>query len=238
MAENTIIHKTFTYDVADDYLAQTNELGKTGTWTYDGPDRIWILVDKDTLKYHSWKDDMEDGEHYPTPIDMIKIEVDCASNPLLCTLVGADQIRDYNLFDQYEETLPDGNVYSRPLVPPPDHTYELADIEYDPAAGEFKQPFPWKKPHRSWADLRFERNGLLHSSDYREAADMPESVRAAWAEWRQALRDLPQTFGAEAGGTPSIDPWKVIMPPRPDEPTETPKAPDPQPLPAYHRPAE
>ena len=43
---NNHIDVTFTYDAPDDYLYQTNELGKTGTWTYNGPDKIWYSAAK------------------------------------------------------------------------------------------------------------------------------------------------------------------------------------------------
>ena len=45
------ITKTFTYDCPDDYLYDTNALGKTGEWTYTGPDKIWVLVDNTTNKF-------------------------------------------------------------------------------------------------------------------------------------------------------------------------------------------
>lgn len=215
MKENTIIHKTFTYDVPDDYLSQERTLGKTGTWTYDGPDKIWILVNRSDNTIHSWKDDLEDGADYPAPADMYKVEINCNDEPLLATIVGADQIRDYNLLDQYEEIMPDGNVYSRPLVPPPDHTYELSEITYNLGLGKFDTPFPWKKPHIDWEELRATRSLALLASDYKELDDMPAKVREQWETYRQALRDLPQTFGASSGETPSVDPWKVVLPSEP-----------------------
>ena len=47
---NTIIEKDFTYNIPDDYLAQTNNDSKTAEATFKGPDKIWIFVDKDTGK--------------------------------------------------------------------------------------------------------------------------------------------------------------------------------------------
>ena len=236
---NTIIHKTFTYNVADDYLAQTNDLGKTATWTYDGPDRIWLLVDDTDLTIHSWKDDEEDGSEYPTPLHMYKVELDCNENPLLATLVGADQIRDYTEFDQYVEELPCGGTYSRPLIPPPDHTYELSEIKYNPSTGTFDEPYPWKRPHKDWAMQRDERNKLLAISDDKVHDDMPASVKKAWEDYRQSLRDMPQTYGAaHAGETPTIDAWKAQPIHPPGENFEAPRAPEPQPLNIWHRPTE
>ena len=45
---------------------------------------------------------------------------------------------------------------------------------------------------RDWAEIRRRRNRLLADCDYTGAEDWPGD-KAAWAQYRQALRDLPQT---------------------------------------------
>jgi hypothetical protein len=204
------IEKTFTYPIPDDYLSQTRTLDKVGIWTYNGHDTIWVFVDQATNRLNgSFKTPDENGETYPTPVDQIKVKIDCNQDPLIACLVGADEIPDYAILDQHEETLPDGTVYTRPLVPPPDHTYEFLEIEYDPATQEFVKPYPWKKPHITWQDIREWRNRILAITDHREASDMTENLRAQWQQYRQALRDIPQTHGAAPGGTPITAPWKI-----------------------------
>lgn len=216
MPVNTKIDKTFTYDIPDDYLYQTNDLGLTGEWTYNGVDKLWVLVSKETNKYVGiYYTEAEDGEHIPTPLDMYKVRIDANVDPLFCCLIGADEVRDYAELEQLVEELPDGNTYSRPAVITPDHAYELTDIEYDPVAGSFVKPYPWKKPHMTWEMMRDWRNQTLMTLDYRAPADAPEAVKAQWEAYRQALRDLPQTYGAEPGGTPTIDPWKIVPPQEP-----------------------
>ena len=44
------IEFTFEYDIPDKYLYLTNDLGLTTTFTYRGPARIWIVVDRETRK--------------------------------------------------------------------------------------------------------------------------------------------------------------------------------------------
>lgn len=213
------ISKTFTYNIADDYLAQTNDLGKTATWTYDGEDKLWVFVDKETnmLRNTHYLTAAEDGETYPTPLDMHKVMIDCEANPLLCTLLGADEHKDYNELPQIEETLPDGNVYARPAFTTPDHTYEVREIKYNPETGEFEEPYPWKKPWMTWEDVRAHRNMKLTVSDDHVVEDMPPALRAQWEEYRQKLRDLPQVYGASSGSEiPPVEPHKVRYPLDPD----------------------
>ena len=49
---------------------------------------------------------------------------------------------------------------------------------------------------RAWATVRAKRNQLLRDSDWTAVTDtvLSEAEQTAWAEYRQALRDLPQTY--------------------------------------------
>lgn len=206
---------TFTYNVPDDYLAQTNIEGKTETWTYNGHDVIYAFFSKETGRYmYRFLTDAENGAEVPTPLDQYKVTINAAEEPLLATLLGADEIRDYAELPQLEEELPDGSVYKRPAIIPPDHAYEISEITYN--GSSFEKPFPWKKPHMTWDEIRANRNGILQATDSRVLPDMPASLVAQWEEYRQKLRDLPQTYGAAPGGVPSIAPWKVQPIPSPD----------------------
>tara|TARA_R100001129_G_scaffold46983_1_gene31922 strand:+ start:342 stop:581 length:240 start_codon:yes stop_codon:yes gene_type:complete len=42
--------------------------------------------------------------------------------------------------------------------------------------------------------MRKHRNRLLTESDWTQTADNPISNKAAWATWRQQLRDFPATW--------------------------------------------
>lgn len=54
----------------------------------------------------------------------------------------------------------------------------------------------------AWRQLRFRRSQLLTKTDWTQVPDSPADA-AAWAAYRQALRDLPQTTG---------DPRDVVWP--------------------------
>ena len=70
----------------------------------------------------------------------------------------------------YAQIKADGNI--APYVPPPPPTdEELA------------------------AAIRAERDALLAATDWTQLPDVPEETRALWADYRQALRDVPQQDG-------------------------------------------
>ena len=42
------ISKPLTYNLPDEYTKQTSDLGLTGTFTYKGPEFLWVFVDGET----------------------------------------------------------------------------------------------------------------------------------------------------------------------------------------------
>lgn len=66
------------------------------------------------------------------------------------------------------------------------------------AVPESELPAGWvREPERhDMAAVRRERNERLTASDWTQAADAPVD-QAAWATYRQALRDLPSTYSGE-----------------------------------------
>lgn len=64
---------------------------------------------------------------------------------------------------------------------------------------------PGPTPEQALEAMRAERDRLLDDSDRTQVSDRPMSDedRAAWATYRQQLRDLPETF---------IDPAAVVWP--------------------------
>jgi len=207
----TTITVPFTYDMPDDYLAQTNTLGKKGTYTYVGPDTLYIFVDKVTGKWdrRAPLHDGHDGSEVPVPLDQARVDIDCAKDPLLAVLVGgmpAEHHPDPSAQPTIQETLPDGSIYERHAQPDPHHTYEINDMVYDFNAQAFTTPYPWKQPHMTWAGIRMWRTSLLYHSDHAALADdTPDSVKTAWETYRQKLRDLPGVHGAVDNVKTTID---------------------------------
>jgi len=165
------ISVTFTYPIPDEYLAQTGVLGKTATWTYNGPDFVWLRMKKATNTYHGdymiaeW-----DPEDFPVHPDEYLVKLDCAAKPLVAQLL-VDPIGkvDYATLVQHTETLPDGTTYTRPHDDnmPPDHAYNRMAVEYNPTTQTWVEPFPWQQPHSDWHDLRHWRNSVLDHANHR-----------------------------------------------------------------------
>ena len=57
----THIRKTFNYPKPDEYLGQFDNEQLVGTHTYEGPDTMWVLIDKATNKIVAGYMDEEDG---------------------------------------------------------------------------------------------------------------------------------------------------------------------------------
>lgn len=47
--------------------------------------------------------------------------------------------------------------------------------------------------NNAWLHLRRTRDSLLRQSDWTQKPDTPETIKALWAPYRQALRELPST---------------------------------------------
>jgi hypothetical protein len=62
---------------------------------------------------------------------------------------------------------------------------------------------PAKVSERQAVEARAERNRLLSASDWTQVADAPVN-QAAWAIYRQALRDIP-----EQSGFPHFVEWPI-----------------------------
>jgi len=61
----------------------------------------------------------------------------------------------------------------------------------------------WEPDHAAaWSAVRSRRNQLLQESDWTQLPDVPIATKEAWAEYRQALRDI----------TEQPDPFNIVWP--------------------------
>jgi hypothetical protein len=75
---------------------------------------------------------------------------------------------------------PNGNV---PFTPEEEAEWDLMEAEYAVGADD-----------RAAEEVRTKRDSLLAASDWTQVADAPVD-QAAWATYRQALRDMPSQAG-------------------------------------------
>lgn len=208
---NNIITKTFTYDIPDDYLGQTNTENKTSSWTYEGPDQLYVFAyaDNNVVDLSPSYTIAEDGDEVPVPQGMYRVKVDTSkdNHMPLASIIWQDL--DFANLTFNEETLPDGSVF-RHLDPlPPHEVYDDDNITYDSATDTFT--YPWMQPHVDWDEIRSARLGLLTQSDeaMKDQEDFTEDELTEIKAYRQKLRDLPNTFD----GYPA---WKVSFPQTPE----------------------
>lgn len=67
------------------------------------------------------------------------------------------------------------------------------------------ESFKAGKVERQWEVLRKERNAYLSACDWTQVIDAPVDQQA-WANYRQALRDLPEN---------TVDPFNPVWPTKP-----------------------
>ena len=92
---------------------------------------------------------------------------------------------------------PDGWLDDGIHTPIPPRPYEFHVL--DPVAREWIDP---RTDETQWAEVRAQRNKLLADSDWTQMPDAPQANKAAWATYRQALRDI----------TTQSDPFAITWP--------------------------
>ena len=228
MAVTEITH-TFEYAIPDKYLYQTNDLGLTTTFTYTGPARIWLVVDKKTnrvLPSDGWvADDGDPTTHEQQELqagkDAYPVLVDARVDPVIASafVMNIDQA-DYpqTEFTREQHDPSDNTVYySRAANPTPDHTYEIGEITYNPEAQQFNKPYPWKKPHMTWDELWEGRDGIIANVQQSITDLEGDNPDGQHDELLAECREFITEMNALEEKFPSThwDPWMI---PFPDDP--------------------
>lgn len=190
------IRVEFTYDIADDQYYQTNDLKETATAVYIGPAKQYWQFDANTNMWTGQEISAEQHETYNERLDdgFYSVEIDCAKNPLLCSL-SSDAYIDRSNWPTSTEIIPNGAPYVRDNPTSPGHTYNNDDISYNRQTNTFSN-LTWKTTSIDW-DFQIKlRDNALKNSDRLISEDLSESLYTAMIEYRQYLRDFTKTFGA------------------------------------------
>lgn len=219
MAINTIT-KTFTYNLPDDYLAQTSELGLTAEWTYEGPEKLFVFVENETgnlLFSQSFiptdgSEEIEAGAVLRAGLDTTAVLLTPGTNDdhaLVASLYHAIDTSRSAGYPQKEYKIDGVTLYERPDPTSPDHTYEPTEFKYNLETGEFVKPYTWKKPWITMEQHVAVRDAILAGAkEDLENGDLSEEVKAKMPEY---IEKLEQTYEKFAG-------WQVHMIPFPDDP--------------------
>ena len=73
--------------------------------------------------------------------------------------------------------------------------WDESNADPKPTLAALEAAWPQVQADRKWAEVRRERDRLLDASDWTQAPDAPVDAQA-WADYRQALRDIPQDFAS------------------------------------------
>jgi len=216
----------FEYDVPDKFCHQTNDLGKTGKFTYKGPEKIYVFVNKETKLLEVGMDAIAVDPEDPDQEAQVKMKaglgheaivVDPAKEPLLATLAWMDTEEEQNYPCKTWKLEGDDTVYfwkSEPLIP--NEAYAQDEIQYDFDKKEWVKPFPWEKPTMDEALFTETRDNLVWHCE-QELINDPTLSDPANAEHRQKvvdhiaeLKNLRNKFPA-----PEWDPWMIKFPDNP-----------------------
>lgn len=203
----------FTYKVPNGKNNPNLEDFTIESWTYTGPERLWVFVDKTTMVLQplAYLTIETNGETYnPLPMHL-KVEIDAKKEPLLATIVAqilTDDMRQAVVSEKV--ILPDGNVVYEDSNPPPQDVYRYDGFTYSIATNTWQSKYV--VDNITWDSIKQRRDLLLSQSDARVKFDIPDSIKQPWIDYRQLLRDIPTTWA-------EYEPWQVRFP-------ETPKIAD------------
>ena len=214
-----MISVEYEYNLPNEFLVDHSQsMGKKRKTTYDGPEKIFLIVDNETNKEDFGPvtpEDLADGR--PLPQGCRYIEVDCVTNPLICQLRGPviDEMEDEidESVIEFHPDSPDLAGYRRirrPFPVTPKDVYDKYNLIIDSndnitlriksvkdvlfGAGAFnRMPEGWLP---DWPFVRAQRDRELLKTDGKISDDMPEALKQKWRDYRQLLRDLPAVMQA------------------------------------------
>jgi hypothetical protein len=206
---------SITYDLPlpNEYLVDHSfSQGKTREATYNGPDKVYLQINKETHKEMYGPltiEDLSDGR--PIPADCYLLEVDALEYPLICQLRGAIMNETQEDFTHSvphpQSPIVEGYpryTYGVPLKPQDIFNRFSVRVENGvPKIDAFTvaQRLADRNTLVDWIDLREKRDKELEQSDGQVSEDMPQNVKDEFIAYRQLLRNFPQAM--EAANVPA-----------------------------------
>jgi hypothetical protein len=192
------ITRQFQYDLPDDYLSSETTLGLKADWTYTGPDKIWVFVDKKTNKlireegFIEYCDEIDYEKQFSAMdrragLGSYTVIIEFEKDPLLIAAIAVPppEMKDMEVKNYYHHETGEW-IYARPNPTTPCHTIEIGDCEYDLEKKEWKKPYPWKKPHRSRDEYV---NGYNNKLAYEQKIDTSKFSKKQKELWQLYLSE-------------------------------------------------
>jgi len=152
-----------------------------------------------------------DGADVPTPVGLRKVEVVAADDPVVISIILEHHVT-YTDTSTTTDSLPDGSECVYNTVATLGQTYNMDALVHDGSSWDLGEMI---ESPVTWDSVIDARNGALTATDGKISPDQPDSIKQPWITYRQALRDLPVTFGY--GTDDEIEAWKVNMPDHPED---------------------
>ena len=211
------IKKKFTYDLPDEYLAQTMELGLKGEWEYEGPEKVYVTVDKltniirDCVGWIAHEDEATQEENdircdTYTGLDCYHAPIEFDKDPVLLSCVFPKLAGDLPQ-KEYKHPVTGEVFYSRPDPIMPDHTIEYGDIEYDLEKKEWKKPYPMRKPHITREHFETSYASILENIVQTSTEEYTSQQKKLWDTFIKDFKDVPVKFAEYLDS-----PWMVPFP--------------------------
>lgn len=214
-----LISKKITYDLPDEQFAQTNSLGLTGEYTYEGPDKVYVIIDPKTKKivhnlgFHPYIDEWTEEENnlfmdqfsgLPYDYALITFEKD----PVLLAAVMGPAIDPPAISVPQKEYTLEGETtpfYSRPESTFPSQTVEALEVEWNGKTWE--KPYPWKKPHITKELLLSALDNVIKQENEVDSSKFTSTQKTKWNSYLSELENVAVKF-ADYLDTP----WMIQFP--------------------------
>jgi hypothetical protein len=179
--------RTLTYNLPDHLYSNQRTQGKTGTQLFNGPEELILHLEKsDGSIFESFAPGEEHDRPLALNLDRVVFTAQNDEDRIKIALIygGLEVPKVYEVDIGPED-------YPNTTIKDPTDIREV----YDEAAvmRDYTAPLQFRVQSRDRSDewVRKVRNALLTASDGKISEDMPESLKQAWLDYRQKLRDLP-----------------------------------------------
>lgn len=197
----SIINFTFDYEAPDCKGSAIRELGKTGTWRYEGPEEFYCAVGVDGTLSAKPPIDASTSPGFVYNPNFLTVKVRAKDNPVVASLLYPNMEIQENTSINWECPTGDIVTINDPVNLLDAYTHET--ISYNSDVNR------WILTHfdmgRTWDDVRAERDKALEYWDAKTREDMPEDLYNSVLALKEQLRNLPALWA-------DYQPCQVVLP--------------------------